>query len=371
MNQLPAHANGGNDHRVLFARLSSGSIPRLDSSVKTRHRQLGFTLIELLVVIAIIAILIGLLLPAVQKVREAAARSQCQNNLKQIGLGYHNHHSAFGNFPQGGQDGQAPPAAHQNCCNWNDPNTASLNAAGTMDNRDGFNWRYYLLPYIEQNALFQTVSRSTLYATPVKIYYCPSRRSPILVNGSARCDYNGNAGTQFANGTPSMTSTDSGSGTVDGVVVRTTTPRMTITMIQDGTANSVLIAEKWLHPSRYSNGQDGGDNEVWCNAGWDECVVRIGGGSFTYQYNGGKPAGPSASSRTIPRTPRPDIEAPNVVDASGANVTIWNQQFGSAHIGGMNAVMADGSVRVVRYDVAADVWAAACSRNGGEVLQLN
>ncbi|HEX4612534.1 MAG TPA: DUF1559 domain-containing protein, partial [Urbifossiella sp.] len=315
-------------------------------------------------------VLIGLLLPAVQKVREAASRSQCQNNLKQIGLGYHNHHSAYGMFPQGGQDGRPVGQTFQTCCNWDDTNVSSLNAAGTMDNRDGFNWRYFLLPYIEQNALFQTINRTTVYATTVKIYYCPSRRSPVLVGGSARCDYNGNTGTQFANGTPSQTSTDSGSGAVDGVV-RTTVPRMTITQILDGTSNTVLIAEKWLHPSRYTNGADGGDNEPWCNAGWDECVVRIGGGTYTYQYNGGQPAGPAAPNRTIPRTPRPDVEAPNVVDGNGNPVTIWNEQFGSAHIGGMNAVMSDGSVRVVKYDVDPVVWAAACSRNGNEALQLN
>lgn len=329
----------------------------------------GFTLIELLVVIAIIAILIGLLLPAVQKVREAAARSQCQNNLKQIGLGFHNYHGVYGNLPPGGMDGRPTGQPWQTCCNWNDQQQATKNAAGQMDDRTGFNWRYHILPYIEQNALHQTVSRATLYATAVKIYYCPSRRAPILVGGSGRCDYNGNAGADFANGTPSITSASG--GTLDGGVQRTSAGLINLLGITDGTANTVLISEKWLHPSRYSNGADGGDNEVWCNAGWDECVVRVGGGTFTYRYNNGQQANPSSPSRTIPRTPRPDIEAPNEVDASGANVTIWNQQFGSAHVGGLNVLMGDGAVRVTRYDVTPQVWRAACTRNGGESNQLD
>jgi prepilin-type N-terminal cleavage/methylation domain-containing protein len=330
----------------------------------------GFTLIELLVVIAIIAILIGLLLPAVQKVRESASRAQCQNNLKQIGLAYLNYESGNGTFPPGGQDGRPTGQPFQTCCNWDDENATTLNSAGKMDNRDGFNWRYWILPYIEQNNLFETVSRSTLYATTVKIYYCPSRRSPILVGGSARCDYNGNAGTSFDNGTPSPTDASAGSGAANGVVINTTAGTIRISMITDGTSNTLLAAEKWLHPSRYSNGDDGGDNEPWCNAGWDECMVRIGGGTYTYQYNNGAPAGPSAPNRTIPRTPHPDIEAPNVVDASGNPVTIWNEQFGGPHLSGLQAVLCDGSVHTFTWGMDATVWAAICTRNGGEAVTL-
>lgn len=332
-------------------------------------RQNGFTLIELLVVIAIIAILIGLLLPAVQKVREAAARSQCQNNLKQIGLAYHNYESAYGNFAPGGMDGRPTGLAWQTCCNWDDSNWSTKNAAGTQDDRTGFNWRYWITPYIEQENVFRQVSRAAVYSSLIKTYYCPSRRAPTLIGGTARCDYNGNAGADFSNGTPSLTSTATGGTT--GAVQRTSAGLVRIADITDGTANTLLIAEKWLHPSRYTNGADGGDNEVWCNAGWDECIVRMGAGTYTYQYNGGQPAGPSAANRTIDRTPRPDIEAPNVVNASGANVTIWNQSFGGPHPGGLVAVLCDGSVRGYRWGMSATVWQAICTRNGGEVYNAD
>ena len=338
------------------------------TSFKDSKTRSGFTLIELLVVIAIIAVLIGLLVPAVQKVREAANRSQCMNNLKQIGLAYHNYHSAYGNFPPSGQDGRPAGQAWQTCCNWEDQQWSAKNNAGQMDDRSGFNWRYHILPYIEQEQLHKTVSRATLYATATKIYYCPSRRPPTLIGGNARCDYNINAGTNFANGTPNATDKSAGSGSVDGAGQNTSAGTLRIADFLDGTSNTMLIAEKWLHPTNYTNGADGGDNEVWCNAGWDECHVRQAGGTYTYLYNNGQKAPPGSPSRTIDRTPRPDSEAPAQIDAAGANITIWNQSFGGPHTGGLTSVMSDGSVRGFRFGLAQAAWIATCSRNGGETV---
>ena len=319
---------------------------------RSRKRK-GFTLIELLVVIAIIAVLVGLLVPAVQKVREAANRMSCSNNLKQIGLAYHNYHDTNNKFPPGGRDGRPGGQANQNCCNWNDINYTALNNAGQQDNRDGYNWRYWILPFIEQDNLYKVVRRADLYATPVKTYYCPTRRSPTVYNGSARCDYNGNAGTSFANGTPLDGSADNGSGVLNGVVVRSNVSPINLSSITDGTSNTMLIAEKWLHPTQ--QGRDGGDNEVWCNAGWDECVVRIGGGTYNHPTLG-----------VIPRTPRADSDAPNPTPPA----TIWNQSFGSSHAGGLNCVACDGSVRFTSFTITPTTWAAYCSRNGGEVNDM-
>src|SRR5262245_10843060 len=121
----------------------------------------GFTLIELLVVISVISILIGLLLPAVQKVREAAARIQCQNNLHQIGLALHNYHDAKQAFPPG----------YVATVPYTD---------GATDTTPGWGWAAYLLPYIEQDNLFrqlnfnQPVQNSPAIQTMVKPYLCPS-----------------------------------------------------------------------------------------------------------------------------------------------------------------------------------------------------
>ena len=321
-------------------------------------RKRAFTLIELLVVIAIIAILIGLLLPAVQKVREAASRTQCQNNLKQIGLAFHAYHDANQFLPNGGRDGRPASQTEIDCCNWDDEDASTEEKAGKMDDRSGFNWRYQILPYVEQESLYYTISVSTVYATPVKIFYCPTRRPPAEYGGSAKSDYNGNAGSQFTNGTPLNNVVDSGSGTIDGVVVRANVPQISLTAITDGTSNTIMVCEKWLNPHQWGN--DGGDNEAWVNAGWDEDVVRIGGGTFTYT----NPI--TGKSETIPRTPQPDYLAPN--PSSGA---IWNQQFGSSHPDGVNTLMCDASVRMVPFTVSEQVWLAACTRNGGETIPLD
>src|SRR5437763_5776965 len=130
----------------------------------TTSRRRAFTLIELLVVIAIIAILIGLLLPAVQKVREAAARLKCKNNLKQIGLAMHNYHGAMDQFPPGYLATNPGPG-------WAD------------DRGPGWGWGALLLPYLEQDALYRQIqltkditdpAHKAVHTTSLSVFLCPS-----------------------------------------------------------------------------------------------------------------------------------------------------------------------------------------------------
>jgi len=139
-------------------------------------RRRGFTLIELLVVIAIIAVLVGLLLPAVQKVREAANRTKCSNNLKQIGLALHNYHDTNGRFPPGylySPDAPAPAAL------FFDRGGGHL----ISPQRPGWGWAAFLLPFIEQEPLYQQIDMTqavespqfdTVRTTPVNMYICPA-----------------------------------------------------------------------------------------------------------------------------------------------------------------------------------------------------
>ncbi|MBN9121288.1 MAG: DUF1559 domain-containing protein [Planctomycetes bacterium] len=289
----------------------------------THARRRGFTLIELLVVIAIIAILIGLLLPAVQKVREAAARMSCTNNLKQIGLGMHNHHDSMQTLPNAGSDGP-----DKDCCNAN--------------TRVGWTWMYYLTPYIEQDNVYKNPSDTAVAQTAIKVYYCPTRRQPTLYSNGGRCDYAGNGGKNMGDeGRQGMLvrqwKSPSTSKAPDAPVEQT----RKFTDVSDGLSNTILVGEKQCHQTVL--GKAGGDNEVWNNSGWDQDHVRFG--------------------EAVPQSDdlHPDASQP----------TFWSVRFGGSHPGGFTAVMGDGSVRFIRYGIDATNWMRVCLINDGEVISAN
>ncbi len=276
----------------------------------------AFTLIELIVVLAIIAVLIGLLLPAVQKVRAAAARMTCVNNLKQIGLGFHNHHDAIGRFPPGGMH------VYPVDC----PTGADPNATTPQAREASWSWAYFLLPYIEQGNLYQDANPATVRNTPVKTYYCPSRRSAQVYSGTAKIDYAGNAG-----------SISTGE---NGVVRQTPLGAIRFADITDGTHCTVLIGEKRMNVAEFGLSAD--DNESYCTPGWN-------GDWEVYRWGEGQPA--------------QDINVPGETNAQHA--------FGSAHANGFNCVFCDGSVRYIRYSVNLTTWTRACVRNDNQVYNQN
>jgi type II secretory pathway pseudopilin PulG len=277
--------------------------------------RVGSSLIEVLVVIAIVAVLIGLLLPAVQKVREAAARTRCQNNLRQLALAFHQHHQTTGRFPRGGTN--VPPAA-----------AADPTLSTPQFRQAQWSWAYLLLPYVEQNDLYLNPNSAVVRGTAVKLFYCPTRRSPEPINGLAKTDYAGNAGTSIIG--------------ANGVVMQTTPAQQGIRMadITDGASNTVLAGERRMNVAKF--GAPPGDNESYCTAGWNgDCEVY----------------------RKAFTVPAPDYHA--AFDPSPLH------EFGSSHPGLFNVVFCDGTVRVVRYSVSLSTWQKVCVRNDNDVVDLD
>jgi prepilin-type N-terminal cleavage/methylation domain-containing protein/prepilin-type processing-associated H-X9-DG protein len=311
----------------------------------------GFTLVELLVVITIIGILIALLLPAVQAAREAARRSQCLNNLKQLGLAAHNHESAQRTFPAGGWGWY-----------WvGDPDQ------GYGRNQPG-GWPYNSLPYMEQTPLHDigkglTVSAKKtaakqMVSTPLFGFICPSRRravgyppqiamcnvdvTGILV---ARTDYAGNCGISTSVPHQAGPSDIAGGATLDvqdynGIFAQCLTTAMGD--IKDGTSNTILIGEKYINPDNYATGSDGGDNEdMYCGNNND--IDRVA------YYDAS-----NAANVRVPAQDRPGV----------GNADI----FGSAHSGALNFVFCDGSVRSLTYSIDAQTFTYLVNRRDGVAI---
>jgi prepilin-type N-terminal cleavage/methylation domain-containing protein len=323
-----------------------------------RSPSCGFTLVELLVVIAIIGILVALLLPAIQAAREAARRSQCSNNLKQMGIAALMHHDTHGIYPGGGWEWQ-----------WTgDPDRGSgKQQPGT--------WAYVILPYLEEGDAHKLGSdgQATTITTqqrdgaakreqiPVTVYNCPSRRPAIAYPVHSSFPYRSNNAT--TSGVSRLLRGDyAGSigfhdnpqqGTLDtdirktrssefpdnsnihhGMIYRHSATEMR--QVEDGTTKTYLIGEKYVDRAHYDDGADYVDTESIYTGGNDDNLRSA-------HYN-------------WPPTP----DTPNLLN--------W-KSFGSAHPGVWQMLMCDGSVQPFTFDIEPEVHCQNSSRNGETCVQ--
>jgi prepilin-type N-terminal cleavage/methylation domain-containing protein len=323
-------------------------------------RSRGFTLIELLVVIAIIAILIALLVPAVQKVREAAARTQCTNNIKQMALGMHNLHDAKKRLP--------PLLGHKGM----QPKMPAKNDPTNTVNPPWGNPLYYLTPFIEQENHWQgtydqfkdgnnsspgyrpwisTVIPPTGNWTPMKAYVCPS-------DPSIRADGYGNIYTVWAD-TPSLTTYSANAqifGTCDvstGVLLDWEGAGRIPATFQDGTSNTIMFTERYGRCGWYQNSNaypDGSGGQAWNWWGYDSAQPN-----FAVSWNTTTAIGPLSKFQVQP-----------VPYVKGTVCDVWRAS--SPHSGVIVAGLGDASVRLIAAGISGNTWWAAVTPSAGDQL---
>lgn len=311
-------------------------------------RKNGFTLIELLVVIAIIAILIALLLPAVQQAREAARRTQCKNNLKQIGLALHNYHDVSNALPSG--------------------SIVLANAAGTQDFGHGWTWHASILPYIEQVNMYQqiqgpndgglgaelggTTSAKQMLAgaTVMSVFWCPSQ--PDVTGGAQKggyspSNYNGNMGTLIGNNgddcyggsvtTPAGMRAAGGCMNANGVFYISSSVKFRD--VTDGLSNTIFVSEV-------------------IDSGGDAAKLGGAGSDRKHCFSGGADS-------------NPPTEMSEYLIAAESNDPInqyTEEAAGSYHVGGAQFVLGDGSVRFISENISMTIYQGISTRGAGEVV---
>jgi prepilin-type N-terminal cleavage/methylation domain-containing protein len=390
---------------------------RFRSLVANPVRGPGFTLIELLVVIAIIGILIALLLPAVQKIREAAARLKCQNNLKQIGLAVHNFHDSNGYLPSAGCDDGRP-----------------LSGGPWPFHGEGTNWSIYLLPYMEQGNVYNrltfqgdsgwvnnpqdgggtTPATSSAYnnviliqSIGVPMYRCPSDTKPALIRNDSNVRdkpggnevllVNRNSYVAIAGAVDRLDAaglfresrnTDSSSWSFDfgptawGGMIVPGFSRITFNNIPDGLSNTMMISEQSTQLiGKASNGNI--INDQWS-------VTSTGGGLFR-----GHPSGRDASGNISPSNKSMDSRGQTFttirypinqksgwpcqvahVGVCGGGPGTWNSEGAnvplvSNHTGGVNALFGDGSVHFLSDSTSLFTLGCLATRDDGNVFTLD
>lgn len=349
-------------------------------------KRAAFTLIELLVVIAIIAILVALLLPAVQQAREAARRSSCKNNLKQLGLALHNYHDIFNTFP---------PGFVRNTV------TSGSTVTRTSGANDDWGWMTFLLPTLEQSALFDAMNvgpRSLTVAattannlgqmqTPINSLSCPSSPAPGVNNRNvlsatnvSTSSYVGNNGSVGLNAAGAATGRPFVGNNANGIFWRNSSVKMRD--ITDGTSNTLIVGERtWeLNNARVASGVS--SRKAQCDAG---VVFGLQNADSSDSASGGE--ADNKELRAVLASGFVAVNSPAVgfdgVAPTTATPNVANDycKFGysSPHDGGFQALLADGSVRFISENVSHNtnqtshatnnaVFNNLLNRNDGQVL---